>query len=201
MQDERKKYVLIANYYQRKFLEEYARRLDTPLKELEYSYFYEVVKLLEGKAKIDTNVFRERKKSCLLIYTLQGYEVLTGDVVEEVFKKLFEEEESITSELSGTVASKGTARGTARLVLKVDDIQKVKRGDILISSMTRPEMVVAMKRAAAIVTDEGGITSHAAVVSRELGIPCVINTKRATRLFKDGDVVEVDANTGVVRKI
>ena len=58
-----------------------------------------------------------------------------------------------------------------------------------------------MKKAAAIVTDEGGITSHAAIVSRELGIPCVIGTKFATKVFKDGDLIEVDADKGIVRKI
>ena len=67
--------------------------------------------------------------------------------------------------------------------------------------MTRPEMAIAMKKAAAIVTDEGGITSHAAVISRELRIPCIIGTKIATKVFKDGDIVEVDAEKGVVKKI
>ena len=67
--------------------------------------------------------------------------------------------------------------------------------------MTRPELVPAMKKAAAIVTDEGGLTSHAAIVSRELGIPCVVGTKISTKIFKDGDLVEVNANHGSVRKI
>lgn len=69
------------------------------------------------------------------------------------------------------------------------------------SSMTRPEMITAMEKAAAIVTDEGGITCHAAVVSRELGIPRIIATKKATKVFKDGDHVEVNADEGVVRKL
>jgi pyruvate,water dikinase len=67
--------------------------------------------------------------------------------------------------------------------------------------MTRPDYVPAMKKAAAIVTNEGGITCHAAIVSRELGIPCIIGTKIATEVFKDGDVVEVNANHGWVRRI
>lgn len=67
--------------------------------------------------------------------------------------------------------------------------------------MTNPDLVTAMKIAGAIVTDLGGITSHAAIVSRELNIPCVIGTKIATKVFKDGDMVEVDANRGDVRKI
>jgi pyruvate,water dikinase len=67
--------------------------------------------------------------------------------------------------------------------------------------MTVPDLVSAMKRAAAIVTDEGGVTCHAAIISRELKKPCIIGTKVATKVFKDGDLVEVDANKGIVRII
>ena len=77
----------------------------------------------------------------------------------------------------------------------------MEKGDVLVSSMTRPELVPAMKKALAVVTDEGGMTCHAAIVSRELGIPCVVGTKIATKAFKDGDFVEVNANHGVVRKM
>jgi len=68
----------------------------------------------------------------------------------------------------------------------------------LVTSMTRPEFVPAMRKAVAIVTDEGGITSHAAIVSRELGIPCVIGTKSATKVLKDGWIVQVKANHGQI---
>ena len=67
--------------------------------------------------------------------------------------------------------------------------------------MTRPEFLPLMKKAKAIITDEGGITCHAAIVSRELGIPCIIGTKIATKVLKDNDLVEVDAEKGIVRKI
>jgi len=193
--------VLIANHYQRKFLEEYAKRLNVSVEDLEYSYFYELLALLEEGKDVDVEVFRKRKKFCFVVYTLDGYEVLTGDAVEYIFTELFKDSDENVTELSGTIASKGIARGAVRLVLKVDDVSKVESGDILVASMTRPEMVVAMKKAGAIVTDEGGITSHAAIVSRELRIPCVINTKNSTKVFKDGDMVEVDADKGVVRKI
>jgi pyruvate,water dikinase len=84
----------------------------------------------------------------------------------------------------------------------VDNISfSVKKGEILIASMTRPEFLPAMQKAAAFVTDEGGITSHAAIVSREMKKPCIIGTKIATKVFKDGDMVEVDANKGIVRKL
>ncbi len=80
-------------------------------------------------------------------------------------------------------------------------MSKMDEGDLLVSHMTDPEIVPAMKKAAAIVTDMGGITCHAAIVSRELGIPCVIGTKIATKVLRDGDLAEVDANKGIIRKL
>lgn len=100
----------------------------------------------------------------------------------------------------GTVACKGFVRGRVRLVLKRSDVPLLKDDEILVSSMTVPDFLPAMRKAAAIVTDEGGVTCHAAIVSRELDKPCIIGTKIATKLFKDGDLVEVDAVNGVVKK-
>ena len=85
--------------------------------------------------------------------------------------------------------------------MSFDEIPKMQKGEILVASMTRPEYVPAMKKAVAIVTDEGGLMSHAAIVSRELGIPCIVGTKIATSTLKTGDIVEVDADKGIVRKI
>lgn len=101
--------------------------------------------------------------------------------------------------LQGTPANLGSARGTVRVVHDISELDKVKEGDILVASMTIPEFVAAMEKAAAFITDEGGITCHAAIVSRELGVPCVIGTGDATRRLHDGDVVEVDATAGIVR--
>ncbi len=81
------------------------------------------------------------------------------------------------------------------------DIHKVRDGDILITRLTTPDFVTGMEKAAAIVTDIGGVTSHAAIVSRELCKPCVVGTLHATQVFSDGDVVEVDATKGTVRLI
>ena len=80
-------------------------------------------------------------------------------------------------------------------------MQKMNDGDILVSIATDPDIVPAMKKAAAFVTEQGGVTSHAAIVAREMGKPCVIGTKIATRVLKDGDYVEVDATKGVVKII
>lgn len=102
--------------------------------------------------------------------------------------------------VKGMAASPGVATGRVILVRTLDDILGVKEGDVLVTVMTNPDMVPAMKKAAAIVTDEGGRTCHAAIVSRELGIPCIVGTKTGTQVLKPGMEVTVDATRGVVYK-
>ena len=77
----------------------------------------------------------------------------------------------------------------------------MKTGDILLSQATSPDLLPVMKKAAAIVTNTGGLICHAAIISREMRIPCIVGTGNATLIFKDGDIVEVDANKGIVRKM
>ena len=101
----------------------------------------------------------------------------------------------------GMIAYQGIVHGTAKIVRSVAELGKVKEGDILVTQMTFPAFLPAMSRAAAFVTDEGGITCHAAIVAREMKKPCVIGTKNATKIFKDGDKIEVDAKKGRVRKV
>ena len=81
------------------------------------------------------------------------------------------------------------------------EAEKLTAGDILVTSMTSPDFIEGMRKAAAIATDEGGITSHAAILARELGVPCVVGTKIATKAIKTGDRIEVDGNHGFVRKL
>jgi pyruvate,water dikinase len=100
--------------------------------------------------------------------------------------------------LSGVAASPGIATGSVRVVKDPKQIHKVGPGDVLVAEMTSPDFVPAMKKAAAIVTDKGGLTSHAAIVSRELGIACVVGTKEATIKLREGTIVTVDANRGQV---
>ncbi|MBI2007342.1 MAG: phosphoenolpyruvate synthase [Candidatus Blackburnbacteria bacterium] len=102
--------------------------------------------------------------------------------------------------LKGQGASPGIATGVVKIVESPKRLGKIKKGDILVTKMTSPDFVPAMKLAAAIVTDAGGVTSHAAIVSRELGIPCVVGTGEATSVLKDGLVVTVDGKAGMVRK-
>ncbi|WP_121822803.1 phosphoenolpyruvate synthase [Halostella salina] len=102
--------------------------------------------------------------------------------------------------VQGLGSSPGTASGAVRLVGKLDELDKVGEGDIIVTEMTTPDMVPAMKRAAGIVTDEGGMTSHAAIVSRELGVPAVVGSGNATTVLSDGREVTIDGDKGAVRE-
>lgn len=106
-----------------------------------------------------------------------------------------------SSTLIGQVGNKGYAKGIVRIMKRKEQIGEAQEGDIIVSTMTTPDFVPAMQKAAAIITDEGGITCHAAIVARELNKPCVIGTKFATEILKDGDEVEVDADNGIVTKL
>jgi len=128
------------------------------------------------------------------IYIVQTRPVTT------IKERIGEARLEITSEalLSGAPASPGVASGPVKLVSDASHIDKVFVGDVLVAEMTTPDYVPAMKRAVAIVTDRGGRTAHAAIVSRELGIPCVVGTERATKTLKDGQMITVDGSSGKV---
>lgn len=100
--------------------------------------------------------------------------------------------------LTGAGASPGIGTGTVKILKSPKEIDKIKKDDVLVASMTSPDYVPAMKKSSAIITDEGGQTSHAAIVSRELGIPCIVGTKEATKLLKDGQIVTVNGESGQV---
>ncbi len=104
-------------------------------------------------------------------------------------------------EIFGNIAFSGRVKGVARIVNTREQMKKLMPGDILVSVQTTPELLPAMKKAVAFITDIGGITSHAAIVAREMKKPCIVGLKIATRVLKDGDLVEVDANKGVIRKL
>ncbi len=198
IQDIRKRYVLISNYYQFKFLKECERRVKVPFKLLQYSVYPEFNEIFHSQ--LIKRKFKSRNKVCVCLQTNHGYEIISGSEAVKLLQYM-QNKGTQQKEIKGIVASNGKAKGRVRVILKTHDMVNMKDGDILVSSMTRPEMLPAIKRASAIVTDEGGITCHAAIVSRELGIPCIIGTKNATRILHDGDMVEVDATKGIVKKI
>lgn len=100
--------------------------------------------------------------------------------------------------LTGTTAMPGNAIGIARVLLEKKKIPTLQKGEILITSMTTPDFLPAMEKAAAFITDEGGVTCHAAIVAREIGKPCVIGTQFATQLIQTGDTIEVNATKGII---
>ena len=122
-----------------------------------------------------------------------------GSLILDYYKKVFESQNELSTELRGNTAFAGKVVGRVRVVFSGEDFNTFQTGEILVTSMTRPEFVPLMKKASAVITDEGGITCHAAIVSRELKIPCIIGTRVVTQILKDGDLVEVDAVNGVVK--
>ncbi len=105
------------------------------------------------------------------------------------------------SVIKGSIAYKGKVTGKVRLINSMDDIKSLQRGEILVTKMTRPEMILGLEKAAAFITDQGGMLSHVAIVSREMKKPCIVGTKIATQILKNGDQIEVDADNGIVRKL
>jgi len=112
-----------------------------------------------------------------------------------------EDVNAVVKELRGMPACAGVARGRVSVVNVFSEARKMKQGDVLVSVATTPDLVPAMKRASAIVTSEGGVTCHAAIVSRELGIPCVVGVRNVHKILRDGDEVEVDATAGIIKII
>ena len=129
--------------------------------------------------------------------------IYTGQRARAFLKKQTFEKIKISQSgaLKGTAAFVGKVRGKVKIINLPEDMSKIEKGDIMVSHTTFPSLVPAMKKASAIVTDDGGITCHAAIVARELKIPCVVGTKIATKVLRDGDLVEVDAERGIVKKI
>ncbi|OGE87802.1 MAG: hypothetical protein A3J07_03765 [Candidatus Doudnabacteria bacterium RIFCSPLOWO2_02_FULL_49_13] len=140
-----------------------------------------------------------RKKGYVILNNKRITKVKVGKIYQSHYKNLNRLVK--TDQIKGIPASGGVVRGKVRVVLNASVLDKVKKGEILVTMVTHPDYLPAMRVAKAIVTNEGGLTSHAAIVARELKIPCIVGTKVATQLLKDGDMVEVDANKGMVRKI
>ncbi len=115
-------------------------------------------------------------------------------------KKVEEEEIKGEAILEGLAASPGIGSGKVKIVKSLKDLEKVHKGDVLVTEMTNPDMVVTMQKCSAIVTDEGGITAHAAIVSREMGIPAIVGTRIATTKLKEGEIITVNGSIGKIYK-
>lgn len=198
--DERKKYNQISSYVLIKTVEKLAaaRALDPEL--LKQLLPQELEAVLGGEDEV-LKQLAEREQKGSAVFSAEGSELEILEGEEMGACRSIVEKTIASSEIRGTVASMGKVIGPVKIVLNQNDFSKMNAGDVIVASMTRPEYVPIMKMAAAIVTDEGGITCHAAIVSRELNLPCITGTQVATRMLKDGDLVEVNANHGCIRLI
>lgn len=199
IQDVRKAESLMWVSGAEKILHELSFRTGVAFEELLYASWNE---LMENK--IDTLELKKRIPDVVFHWHSKGETIYVNkeaEAIKEEYKKVIVGTTDNLKELKGVPASSGIAKGKAVVVFNVSQFAKVKEGDILITVMTRPEYLPVMHLAAAFVTDEGGITSHAAIVAREMKKPCVIGTKIGSKVIKDGDLLEVDANTGVVKII
>lgn len=186
------------------FFEALAKYFKVKYEDMGYFTLEEIAEML-NKNNFDKTKLNSRKNHGCLI-TIQP-RVLKVKVLENKkfnkYLKIIEQVSSRENEsvIKGMVGQSGKITGRVIVIRHYKDIFRVVEGDILIANTTHPNYLMGMKKAAAFVTDEGGIASHAAIVAREMKKPCIVGTKLATKMFKDGDMVEVDANNGVIKKI
>jgi len=204
-QDLRKGYIWRMNYFWDKFLKEICLRKKWNFNEILYCQYSDLADIAKGR-RVDKKEILKRKNYYAIYFNGNRIQHFSD---EKFIKKLFdlysEVKISEKEEIKGLVVSKGKdaiVKGRVKIIENpFKDNKKMQKGDILVAGMTSPEYIVVMKKAKAIITDHGGMTSHAAIVSRELGVLCIVNTKIATKVLKDGDLIEVDAEKGVIRKI
>lgn len=185
-----------------KIVKEIAKRLGLNLSQARF-FAYREVKDALFKKEYSPQELNERFNFSVIYADSKKLKIHFGKKAEEFLSKqrFLEQKVEKVEEIRGACACPGYAKGIVKRVEIVDDIKKMEKGDILISETTYPALVPAMKIASAIITNVGGLTCHAAIVSRELKIPCIVGTKIATKVLKDGDLVEVDANKGIVKII
>lgn len=160
----------------------------------------ELLKSLKGQKTLELKI--QKRKGQALMITKNG---VSGEYQFNKIQQVLDFELSHlkidrnVETLEGKTACQGKARGTVVLVFKREDYKKIRKGNILVTPMTKPEIVPYIKNVKAIITNDGGALSHASIISRELSIPCIVGTTYATDILKDNDLVEVDANKGIVK--
>jgi phosphoenolpyruvate synthase/pyruvate phosphate dikinase len=172
----------------------------------------EIQLLLETGQKVDDSILLERQKSYVIFTQGGAIQEITGEDEEVILERFKEPDFSKVTEIKGTIANNGKVIGKVNVVAARWDIKyedwlkelysiKFNDGDILLTETTSPDFVPLMKKASGIIADQGGMNSHAAIMSRELGVPCLVGTYYATRVLKTGDLIELDANMGIVKII
>lgn len=203
-QDDRKQANLLGNYWGNAFLQVASKKLSWPFASLQFILPQELIVLLSGATPVTQLEAEKRMKASFYAVFPTGEEsFVAGKQARQLMRRVLSANvPSSGAKIQGIGAAVGIYRGKVRKIESPSaDGHKLRPGDILMTYMTRPDFVPLMHRAGAIVTDEGGLTSHAAIISREMKIPCVVGTRFAMRIFKDGDFVEVNGATGTIKKV
>lgn len=187
--------------YERLFRELAERKGESDWRVFAYLFPWELKNFILNYQPTIDELKERRKFSCLLV-NKEGYKLYIRNEAREIYKKLnLERDLSGMIETKGQCAYAGKAKGKVKIIHTPDEMDKMEDGDVIISQATSPDILPAMIKARAIVTNTGGLICHAAIIARELKIPCIVGTSNATMIFKDGDIVEVDAEKGIIKKI
>lgn len=202
LRDKRKTLQQKIYYYQALLLEEIAARTGFVRNDLENLRVDQItLENIRDKNKMRL-LIKEQKEMYLFTWIEGGKKLIAiGEEGKKLYGKYAMRYNLNIQEIRGQTASKGYAQGRARIIIDTHRAFTFNKGDILVTGMTAPNFIPIMRKAAAIVTEGGGATCHAAILAREMNKPCIVRTKIATKVLKDGDFIEVDANNGVVRKI
>jgi len=197
--DLRKESMLRHTYARDKFLSLVEKQTGHALNDLRSMRDEEILKVLAGQ-KFNLKEIRLRQKSCAVYFTPKSERIFYGQAARQIYQAFTLSLESNT--IKGMVASAPQSLVVGRVSLVIDvGRHHFKPGRILVTTMTRPEFMPLMRQAKAVITDEGGVICHAAIISRELKIPCLIGTKCATKILKNNDLVEMNLKTGQIRKL
>jgi phosphoenolpyruvate synthase/pyruvate phosphate dikinase len=177
----------ITGYHANQLFKEISKRMNVSFEDFHYFFHNEINQFLETE-KLDKKAALKRKNTYAVIIVDKKINYFDSEREINKLKEIFKEEKvEKTNIIKGNVANPGKAKGIVRIINDVRDMKKIKEGNILATLMTKPKYISAMERASAFVTDEGGILCHAAIISREMNKPCIIGTKIATKVLKDGD--------------
>ena len=187
------------NYHLREFFINIANKLCLTLDEVALLTNDEIESHLNEQKQFDKQEIEKRKESFLVTQLAEQVTVLSGDQAKQKARELnlYPKIEK-TNKLSGFPASPGRKVGFAKLVYTNKDLKNVKEGDIMVTTMTRQDFVPTMRKIQGLVTQEGGVISHAAIIARELNLPCIVGAKHATSIIKNGDIILIDAEQGSI---
>src|SRR3989344_2749231 len=186
-----------------------SKQFNVPVEELRMYKVEETINLFEGH-KVERSTLDARAEAFIQYASATEMRYFEGDEAKKILSNFSHEDTDKDKVVKGISANKGKKQGKVKVIptdyygdfsILAKLFNEIDEGDILVAETTSPELMPACKKAGAIITDQGGLLSHAAIVSREMNIPCIVGTGNATEILKNGDMVEVDADTGIVRII